>query len=64
MTGTKVTLNKLRFLTVWKTAIAQSATPTVVKGAFKRSGIYPFDPTAVDQSKIFKNRHKILHVSN
>jgi hypothetical protein len=56
MCNTKATLNKLRFPVVWKNAISQAATKAVVSAAFRRSGLYPFDPTAVDQSKLSKNR--------
>lgn len=42
------------FPSVWSDAILEGATPSIVKDAFKRCGLVPFDPLAVDLSKIWK----------
>ena len=41
------------FPQTWQSA-QKAASPAVIASAFKRSGIFPFDPTAVDDSKIKK----------
>jgi hypothetical protein len=46
--------SKADFARVWETSIQQAATPKVVKSSFERTGFYPFDPTAIDTSKISK----------
>ena len=53
-------ITKQHFPTAWKLACA-AATKPVVQSAFKRAGIYPFDPTAIDDSKI-KKRKLVLFV--
>ena len=55
MTSARATITKACFPAVWRNCIEQAATPNIVKSAFRRSGIFPFDPTAVDSSQVHDN---------
>ena len=52
-------ITKHYFPQTWNTAL-KSATTAVIRSAFERAGIYPFDPTAVDDSKIKKYKSVLL----
>lgn len=49
-------ISKATLAAAWSVSCKQGATPTVVKGAFARCGLYPFDPTNIDTSKITQRR--------
>ena len=55
MSSASATITKACFPTVWRNCIEQAATPNIVKSAFRRSGIFPFDPSAVDSSQVSDN---------
>ena len=46
-------ITKHYFPQTWQNAV-KGATKSVIENSFKRTGIHPFDPTAVDDSKIKK----------
>ena len=46
-------VTKHYFPQTWQTSV-KGATKSVIQSSFQRTGIYPFDPTAVDDSKIKK----------
>ena len=47
-------VTKSDFHIVWHSAVEQACTPKVIKSAFQRSGLYSFDPCAIDDSKTIK----------
>ena len=53
--NSRTVITKIYFLKVWQQCLEIWCTRKIVKSAFQRSEIYPFDPTAVDQSKIKDN---------
>ena len=60
MRNSKVTITKSFFPIIWKNAIEQGATPSIIKSAFRRSGLHPFDPCAIDASHIKKRPYVCL----
>ena len=46
-------ITKQYFPQTWHSAL-KAATKSVIESSFQRAGIYPFNPTAVDDSKIKK----------
>ena len=48
-------ITKQHFPTAWNLA-CKAATVEVIQSAFKRSGLYPFNPTAIDDSKLRKRK--------
>ena len=63
MRSSKSIITKSYFPITWKNAIEQGATPSVIQSAFRRSGVFPFDPCAVDSSHI-KKRKYVLTMCN
>ena len=55
-------VTKSCFPAAWKNAITQGATAKIIKSSFERCGIYPFDPTAVDDSQIQDNYMLVLYL--
>ena len=49
-------VTKELFPITWSNAVRQAATVSRVKNAFLRSGIFPFDPCAVDGTKVKKRK--------
>ena len=56
-------ITKQHFPTVWSHA-CKAATKEVVMSAFKRSGICPFDPTAIDDSQLRKRPLVINYIDD
>ena len=54
MRNSKVNITKSFFPITWKNSIEQGATPSVIKSAFRRSGLFPFEPCAIDSSHVKK----------
>ena len=50
-------VTKSRFPKLWQKAIKQGASCKVIQSAFRRSGIFPFDPCAIDTSKISHRKY-------
>ena len=46
-------ITKHHFPQTWHSAV-KAASTAIISSAFERAGIYPFNPTAVDESKIQK----------
>ena len=63
MRNLKLTINKALFPITWKNSIQQGATPSVIKSAFRRSGLYPFDPCAIDSTHMTKRKY-VVKLSN
>ena len=55
MKSARACITKSCFPIVWKNCVEQAATPNVVQSAFRRSGLCPFDPTAIDSSQVKDN---------
>ena len=55
--ATNSMVTKADFHVVWNAAVKQSCTPSVVQSAFRRSGLFPFDPCAIDDSKVIKRQY-------
>ena len=53
--NSRAVVTKSYFPSVWQQCVEKGCTKKIIKSAFQRSGIYPFDPTAVDESKIIDN---------
>ena len=61
----RYTVMKNNFPIAWKNSLEQGATKKVIQSAFQRSGLHPFDPTAIDLLKVQNNyRYSsyILHI--
>ena len=54
-------VTKQYFPTVWNQA-CKAATKEIIKSAFRRAGICPFDPTAVDGSKL-RQRPLVIQIT-
>ena len=54
--STRCKITRSLFPTTWHNCLTQVVTPSVVKSAFRRTGIWPFDPTAIDLSKVKRTR--------
>ena len=54
--STKSRITKSYFPTTWSNALKQAASVKLIQSAFRRTGLSPFDPTALDTSKIKKRK--------
>ena len=58
--ATNSVVTKADFHVVWNVAVKQSCTKSVLQSAFRRSSLFPFDPCAIDDSKVIKRQY-VLH---
>ena len=55
-------ITRINFAPLFAAAHANAAKPTTIQNAFRRSGLFPFNPENVDYSKCMSTRHKEIRL--
>ena len=64
VTGDYQSINKTNFTAIFKEFFERSMSLATIKNRFRKTGIYPFNPKAIDKTRLIPQNHTIINTNH